>query len=30
MAPNTTGNRLADHVRQLELADKALLLRFQS
>lgn len=24
MAPNTTGNRLADHVRQLELADKAL------
>ena len=24
MAPNTTGNRLADHVRQLELAQKAL------
>lgn len=24
MAPNTTGNRLSDHVRQLELADKAL------
>ena len=24
MAPNTTGNRLADHVRQLDLADKAL------
>jgi 23S rRNA (uridine2552-2'-O)-methyltransferase len=25
MAPNTTGNRLGDHVRQIELADRALL-----
>jgi 23S rRNA (uridine2552-2'-O)-methyltransferase len=24
MAPNTTGNRLGDHVRQIELADRAL------
>lgn len=26
MAPNTTGNRLGDHVRQIELADRALLM----